>query len=130
MANRYRGEITARLDGRDMRLRLSLGALAELETAFGADDMIALASRFEGGRLSARDAIRVIGAGLRGAGHDVGDEAVAAMRCDDGANGYVAIVVRLLEATFGAGAEAGLGGAATDDAGREAAGGVPFAGTR
>ena len=31
------------------------------------------------GRVSATDAIRVIGAGLRGAGHAIGDEEVAAM---------------------------------------------------
>lgn len=129
MTNKYRGEISARLDGRDMRLRLSLGALAELETAFGADDMIALASRFEGGRLSARDAIRMIGAGLRGAGHDVSDEAVAGMRCDDGAGGYVSIVVRLLEATFGSGDAPEGANLAMDGARREGGGSVPFPGT-
>ena len=103
MHNAYRGEISARLDGRTYRLCLTLGALAELETAFGAEDMIALAGRFESGRLRAGDAIRVIGAGLRGGGEEVSDEAVASMRCDEGAGGYVAIVVRLLAATFGDG---------------------------
>ena len=102
MANKYRGEVTARLDGQDYTLCLTLGALAELEQAFGAEDMVALAARFEHGRLSAWDAIRVIGAGLRGAGHDVSDEQVAAMRTDEGASGFVVIVVDLLEATFGA----------------------------
>ncbi len=105
MHNAYRGEISARLEGRTYRLCLTLGALAELETAFGVDDMIALAGRFESGRLRAGDAIRVIGAGLRGGGTEVSDEAVAAMRCDEGAGGYVAIVVRLLAATFGDGDE-------------------------
>jgi len=101
MHNKHRGEISARLDGRDYRLCLSLGALAELEAAFGEDDMIALACRFESGRLKAGDAISIIGAGLRGGGADISDEAVAAMRADDGAAGYMSIVVRLLEATFG-----------------------------
>ena len=100
MANKHRGEVTARLDGKDYTLCLTLGALAELEQAFGAEDMVALAARFERGRLSAWDAIRVIGAGLRGAGHDVSDEQVAAMRTDEGASGFVVIVVELLEATF------------------------------
>ena len=63
--------------------------------------MLALAERFEQGRLSAKDAIRVIGAGLRGAGHDVADDAVARMRTDNGAAGFVDIVARLLAATFG-----------------------------
>ena len=66
MANRHRGEISAVLDGRERTLCLTLGALAELEAAFGADDLVALASRFESGRLSARDIARIIGCGLRG----------------------------------------------------------------
>lgn len=125
MANKHRGEIAARLDGRDYRLCLTLGALAELEQAFGVEDMVALAARFEKGRLSAWDAIRVIGAGLRGAGHDVTDKEVAAMRTEEGAAGFAAIVVDLLEATFGGPDEAGAvprpageGGAAVPFPGR------------
>ena len=110
MANRHRGEIEAVLDGRPHRLVLTLGALSELEAAFGDDDMLALATRFESGRLSARDCVRIIGAGLRGAGTDITDAAVAGMRCDAGAAGYVGIVGRLLNATFGGGA-ATVGGA-------------------
>lgn len=106
MANRHRGEIEARLDGRPRRLCLTLGALAELETAFGDEDMLALASRFEKGRISARDCVRIIGAGLRGAGEDVRDEAVAAMQADGGAAGFVAIVAELLNITFAAPADA------------------------
>jgi hypothetical protein len=60
-----------------------------------------LAERFQSGRLSARDAQRIIAAGLRGAGHDVADEAVARMRAEGGAAGFVDIVARLLTATFG-----------------------------
>ena len=58
---------------------LTLGALAELEAAFGADDLVALAERFGTGRLTARDLMRIIGAGLRGAGEAVTDDEVAAM---------------------------------------------------
>ena len=76
--NPHRGEIEARLDGAPYRLCLTLGALAELESAFGDTDMLALAERFERGRLSAREAQRIIAAGLRGAGHDIADEARSA----------------------------------------------------
>jgi len=100
MANRHRGEIDADLDGTRYRLCLTLGALAELEDGFGDTDMLALAERFETGRLSARDAVRIIGAGLRGAGHDVSDKDVARMRSDAGAAGFVDIVARLLAVTF------------------------------
>ena len=100
MANRHRGEIEAELDGRAFRLRLTLGALAELEHAFGDTVLLALAERFEAGRIGASDAIRLIGAGLRGAGHDIQDADVARMAIDGGAAGYVDIVARLLNATF------------------------------
>ena len=101
MANRYRGEIDAVLDGARLSLCLTLGALAELEAAFGDQDLLALAERFERGRLSASDAVKIIGAGLRGAGHDMADEAVGKLRVETGAAGYIDIVARLLLATFG-----------------------------
>jgi hypothetical protein len=113
MVNRHRGEIEAILGGERRRLCLTLGALAELEHAFGAEDMLALAQRFEAGRLSARDAIRIIAAGLRGAGGDAGEAEVARMQAEGGAAGYVDIVVRLLGATFGA--PGGPGGAGAID---------------
>jgi hypothetical protein len=124
MANRHRGEIDAVLDGKPYTLCLTLGALAGLEAAFGDADMLALATRFETGRISALDCQRIIGAGLRGAGHDVSDEAVAAMRVEGGAAGYVDIVARLLSATFGA--------KPGEDADETTAGGAagPFPGTR
>lgn len=100
MANAHRGEIEAELSGRRYTLCLTLGALAEIEHAYGGEDLIAIAQRFETGRIGASDAIRVIGAGLRGAGNAVSDEEVAAMQVEGGAAGYLAIVVRLLKATF------------------------------
>lgn len=103
MANRHRGEIEAELGGKRRTLCLTLGALAELESAFGADDLAALAERFGSGRISARDAIRLIGAGLRGAGEKISDEEVAQLASGAAATGYVRIVVDLLSATFGTG---------------------------
>ncbi len=100
MANRYRGEIDADVGGKQRRLVLTLGALAELEAAFGASDLAALAERFGTGRLSARDLIRIIAAGLRGAGEPVTDDDVAAMAIDGGAAGYVRIAAALITATF------------------------------
>jgi len=125
MANKHRGEIEARLDGATVKLVLTLGALAELEDAFGESDMLALAARFETGRLSARDCVRVIAAGLRGAGHSASDADVAAMKCEGGAAGYVDIVARLLTATFGGG-NADVQSKATEASGEAR---DPFAGT-
>ena len=125
MANRHRGEIEAKLDGLAYKLVLTLGALAELEHAFGDDDMLALAQRFENGRLAARDCIRIIAAGLRGSGHAVTDEEVALMQTDGGAAGYVDVVARLLNATFG-----GESAGAKQSAPAEGEPHAPFAGRR
>jgi hypothetical protein len=101
MANTYRGEIDAEIGGARRRLVLTLGALAELEDAFGAEDLVALTERFAIGRLKARDLVRIIAAGLRGAGQAVSDDEVAAMEVEGGAQGYVRIAAALLAATFG-----------------------------
>jgi hypothetical protein len=100
MPNKLRGEIAAELGGRARTLVLTLGALAELESAFGADDLAALAQRFGSGRLAARDLVRIIGAGLRGAGEATSDDEVAAMTAPGGAAGYVRIAAELIAATF------------------------------
>jgi hypothetical protein len=101
MPNLHRGEIAAEIGGVERRLVLTLGALAELEAVFGADDLVALAERFGTGRLKARDLTRIIGAGLRGAGEHVSDEDVASMTVNGGAAGYVRIAADLIAATFG-----------------------------
>ena len=100
MANRHRGEIEAELGGKTYTLCLTLGALSELEGAYGDQDLIAIAERFEKGRIGATDAIRVIGAGLRGAGNAISNDEVAAMTATGAAAGFLAIVARLLKATF------------------------------
>jgi hypothetical protein len=100
MANTHRGEIEAELNGATFTLVLTLGALAELEHAYGGEDVLSLAQRFEQGRIKATDAIKVIGAGLRGAGHNVTDDEVGRFTVRDGAAGFMGIVVNLLKATF------------------------------
>jgi Phage tail tube protein, GTA-gp10 len=100
MANRHRGEIEAELGGQNYTLVLTLGALAEIEHAYGGEDMVAIAERFEGGRIKATDAIKVIGAGLRGAGLTFSDDEVSKLSVAGGAAGYLRIVAELLKATF------------------------------
>lgn len=100
-ANRRRGEVEAVIDGERRILCLTLGALAELETAFGVADLSTLAARFSAGRVTATDLVRVIAAGLRGGGNRISDDEVAAMHLDGGVTACVAIVGDLLEAAFG-----------------------------
>ncbi len=109
-ANPRRGETEAVFDGRPYRLVLTLGALAELENAFGLADLNALAERFESGRLKSSDAIAILGAGLRGGGVEFSDADVARLSHADGAPGFVRAVADLLRATFGS--SDGEGGAA------------------
>ena len=99
--NRRRGEVEAMLDGKPWRLCLTLGALAELEDAFGAGDLQALVERLSGGRLSARDLTAILAAGLRGGGHALPDTEVAAMLADGGVAAYARIATDLLTAAFG-----------------------------
>ena len=101
MANVHRGEIEANIGGVKRRLVLTLGALAELEAAFNSHDLTALAERFGSGRLSARDLVRIIGAGLRGAGEAISNDDVARLSTEGGAAGFVRIASALLAATFG-----------------------------
>ena len=100
MANRHRGEIEAELGGQNYTLVLTLGALAEIEDAYGGEDMIAIAERFESGRIKASDAIKVIGAGLRGAGATLTNDDEARLSVAGGAAGFLRIVADLLKATF------------------------------
>ncbi|MDI6623801.1 MAG: GTA-gp10 family protein [Brevundimonas sp.] len=65
-ANGARGEVVASLAGVERRLCLTLGALAEMETALGCDGLAGLAERMRA--LSARDLTTVLAALLRGGG--------------------------------------------------------------
>jgi hypothetical protein len=75
MANPWAGEVALMIDGRRHVLKLTLGALAELEAELESGSLVDLVARFEGGALSSRDVLRLIVAGLRGGGWrgDAGD---------------------------------------------------------
>lgn len=68
MANPWAGEVAVMLDGQPHKAKLTLGALAELETALGTGSLIELVERFEERRFSTRDVLALIVAGLRGGG--------------------------------------------------------------
>jgi hypothetical protein len=102
MTNPRRGEVALAADDRQLPMRLTLNALAELETSFAVDNLAALGERFGSGQLSSRDVIRILGAGLRGAGARMDDGEVAALAFDEGLSGAIRAAVALLEATFGA----------------------------
>ena len=101
MANAQRCEIAAIIDGEEKVLCLTLGALAELEARLGGGDLMGLGERFASGRVSARDLIVILGAGLRGGGNAVTDDDLARMAVEGGLRGAAETAARLLRATFG-----------------------------
>lgn len=68
MGNPFAGEVSLTLDGKRHKMKLTLGALAELEDALEEGGLIDLVRRFESDRFSSRDVLALIVAGLRGAG--------------------------------------------------------------
>ena len=68
MANPYAGEVAIWLDRQRHVMRLTLGALAELEQTLQVGSLMDLVARFEAGAFSSRDVLALIVAGLRGGG--------------------------------------------------------------
>ncbi len=68
MANPWAGEVALTMDGQRHTLKLTLGALAELEAELETETLVDLVDRFETGRFSSRDVLALIVAGLRGGG--------------------------------------------------------------
>ena len=71
MANPWTGEVALVIDGQRRVLKLTLGALAELEAELESGSLVELVQRFEGGAFSSRDVLALVVAGLRGGGADV-----------------------------------------------------------
>lgn len=102
MVNKRRGEVALQLGGKSYILCLTLGALAELEEAFGVEDLMALAERFGTGRLSSRDLLRLLAVALRGGGHTMSDAEVASLPLTEGIGPVASAIADLLVVTFGA----------------------------
>lgn len=68
MANPYAGEVALVIGGKRQVMRLTLGALAELEAGLDSGSLVDLVARFEGGAFSTRNVLALIVAGLRGGG--------------------------------------------------------------
>ncbi|MCF3974792.1 gene transfer agent family protein [Paracoccus salsus] len=100
MVNPMRGEVEVVLDGQPHVARLTLGALAELEQALGADSLLALAERFEAGRFSSRDVLAVVVAGLHGGGWQGRAEDLLAVEIDGGPVAVGRLAAELLARAF------------------------------
>lgn len=100
MTNPQRGEVTLVIDGVPRRLRLTLGALATLEARLEAGSLVALAERFDGGAVGAREILAVLAAGLAGAGEPLAETDLAVAEIEGGAAGAARAALALLAGAF------------------------------
>jgi len=100
MANPWAGEAEIVIGGVPHRAKLTLGALAELEAELAEDGLIGLVKRFEEGRFSARDVLRLLAAGLRGAGWPGTEADLARAEIAGGVTEAARIAARLLALAF------------------------------
>ena len=88
------------VDGQPRVMRLTLGALAELEAQMEADTLVALVERFEGGQTSARDVLALIVAGLRGGGWSITAQDLVSAEIEGGLAGAAKAAAQLLARAF------------------------------
>lgn len=101
MANHRRGDVDCRIGAKVYPLRLTLGALAELESAFGADNLAALGERLAGGAAKASDLIALLGAAARGGGANLSDRDIAGRAGAADLPAIAEALARLFAITFG-----------------------------
>lgn len=100
MVNPYAGEVALRIGAETLALKLTLGALAELETVLQDGSLLALVERFEAGRFSARDISAVLLAGLRGGGHKLSEAELANADIAGGPLAAARVAAELLARAF------------------------------
>lgn len=100
MANPWTGEAALVIDGQRRVLKLTLGALAELEQALEAGSLVDLAQRFESGGFSARDVLALIAAGLRGGGIDMAPAELGGADIEGGPLAAARVAAELLARAF------------------------------
>lgn len=100
MVNPWAGELELTLDGERRTLKLTLGALAELEERLREDDLVSLIERFEAGRYSTRDVLELVVAGLRGGGWEGRAEDLLSVEIEGGPIAAAAAAGQLLVRAF------------------------------
>lgn len=100
MANPYAGEVELVIDDQRHVMRLTLGALAELEGALQAGTLVDLVQRFETATFSTRDVLALIVAGLRGGGWQGAAADLMSARIEGGALGAARAAAELLARAF------------------------------
>lgn len=99
-ANPWSGEVALVIGGERRVLKLTLGALAELEAALETGTLVELVERFEGGAFSTRDVLALVVAGLRGGGWQGRAGDLVAAEIEGGAVGAARAAAELLARAF------------------------------
>jgi len=100
MGNPWAGEVSLVVDGAERVMKLTLGALAELEAGLGGESLVDLVGRFETGAFSTRDVLAVILAGLRGGGWQGGPRALLTVEIEGGLTAAARAAAQLLVRAF------------------------------
>ena len=80
MTNQMRGDVDLWIEGELYRLRLTLGALAEIESGLDLGSLLDLTERLRAPTVA--DLAVILAALLRGGGHDMASEALLARQID------------------------------------------------
>ena len=108
MANPYRGEVALSVNGELRVMRLTLGALAELETRLQCESLLDMISRFETGGFRVTDLVSLITAGLNGGGWRVSEADLLQSHIDGGPLAAAQAAAKLLKITFTLPGEEGM----------------------
>ena len=100
MSNPWTGEVTLAIDGTPRVMKLTLGALAELEQSLAVGSLVDLVQRFENGVFSAGDVLALIGAGLMGGGHEMSASDLAKAEIEGGVMMAARAAAQLLARAF------------------------------
>ena len=82
MANKRRGEISFVAGEETYTMCMSLGAMAEIEDAFDLESIAELSTIFSDGKFKISDLIKLLGALIRGGGHDITDKEIGTFDLD------------------------------------------------
>jgi hypothetical protein len=100
MENRWRGEVVLVVDDQHHHMKLTLGALAELEEELTEPSLMALVQRFETGGFSTRDVLALLCAGMRGGGIQIDPDTLAQAEIEGGPMRAAQAAAELLARAF------------------------------
>ncbi len=100
MSNPWRGEVEIVIDGAPHTMRLTLGALAELEDKLQAESLVDLVERFESGAFRSADVLALLVAGLSGGGTRLDQADLLSADIDGGPMAAAKAAAKLLALAF------------------------------